>query len=172
MSVGPHPCSHGLSVTLMPNVWLVVSFWENYWIWHWHRKDSIGYLQTFSCREQEPFHNNSPSDLPRDVTKYSLQVACISTGWLEDLFVCLFLNSLGIIHWLTDVFVQWLGVPLRNKPWQSTQHPIWLCCICALVVTLLCNLCASTHSLLTFIYSFDFSFTCSNRCHFHITKGG
>lgn len=99
-------------------------------------------------------------------------MACMNTGWVEDFFFCLFLNSLGIIHPLTAVLVKWLGASLRNKPWQSTQHPIWLHCICALVVTRLCNLCASTHSLLTFIYSFDFSFTCGNHCHFHIMKGG
>lgn len=84
----------------------------------------------------------------------------------------LFLNSLGIIHRLTAVLVTWVGASLQNKPWQSTQHPIWLHCICALAVSLLCNLWASTHSLLTFIYSFDFIFTSSNRCHFQVTKGG
>lgn len=31
---------------------------------------------------------------------------------------------------------------------------------------------SSTHSLLTFIYSFVFSLACSHRCHFHVMKGG
>lgn len=84
----------------------------------------------------------------------------------------LFLNSLGIIHWLTAVLVTWVGASLQNKPWQSTQHPLWLHSICELVVCLLCNLWASTRSLLTFIYSFDFIFASSGRCHFHITEGG
>lgn len=84
----------------------------------------------------------------------------------------LFLHSLGIIHQLTAVLVKQWGASLRSKPWQSSGHPIWLCYICALVVPLLCNPCASTHSLLTFIYSFVFSLACSHRCHFHVMKGG
>lgn len=98
-------------------------------------------------------------------------MALMSTAWVESL-IFLFLNSLGRIPRLTAVLVTWVGASLWNKPWQSTQHPVWLYSICALVVSLLCNLWASTHSLLTFIYSFDFIFTSSNRCRFHITKGG